>query len=1194
MNKNAIKKYAIWARKELLAKCSQKAMEFGVTEKGWEDENADAVNGHILSREEKRERQELIRRVKEKGFQAVMDEAAYTWFNRFTALRFMEVNGYLPHLLRIFSDETGAFHPDILKNIVRLDLPGLDQAKVFDLKEASKDEELYKYLLILLCNDLASELPGMFEKISDYTVLLLPDYLLREGSVLEHLVKDIPEEDWKDQVQIIGWLYQYYNTEPKQDVFDSLKKNRKITKDTIGPATQLFTPDWIVRYMVENSLGRLWLSGHPDEALQAKWKYYLPEAKQDADVEKKIEEIRKERKSLRPEDLTLMDPCMGSGHILAYAFDVLMDIYRSQGVPDRIAAKSIVEHNLFGLDIDARAAQLAYFAVMMKGRQYDRRFLKYGIEPHVYTIRDSVSLDKGLIAGFADTGTKLRDDLDTVVSLFKDAKEVGSLITLPAGIDFPALLKRAKEMASATSLFAPQVRSTLLPLLKGAELLGKSYFATATNPPYMALSNANPGIADYVKKHYPEGKADFFAAFIMRVHGMTMLQGYQAMITMHSWMFLSSFEKLRTKLLREETIVNMAHLGARAFEEIGGEVVQTTAFVLACTKLPYFTGTYCRLIEPNSEKGKRALFLSGSNHYNTEQENFGKIPGSPIAYWASKQIYLDYTNSPIKENAFVGIGMRTGDNKRFLRHWYEIAWYKIKLNCRDKDEAIQSKCKWFPYNKGGELRKWYGNNDYVVNWENNGEEIKAETRRKYPQLGDNLGWKISNETYYFKPILTWTFISTSDFGGFRYKGCGFISDVAGSILYTRNYDWQYFAGLLCSKISGKFLSMSNPTVNIQVKDIANIPFIYDENEKNSILKLVNNNVEEAKEDWDSFETSWDFQRSPLLPASPSEPGTLNHEPRTRTQETISSCYESWKSRANTAFQKLKENEEELNRIFIDIYGLQDELTPEESDKDVTIHFIVDKKEDAPDDMKGSTYLLTKEDCAKELISYAVGCMLGRYSLDVPGLAFAGGTWDDSKYSTYKPDRDGIIPVSDDEYFGDDIVALFIDWLKAAYGEDTLEENLKWLAGALGGKGTARDVLRKYFLTGFYKDHCKTYQKRPIYWLFDSGKKNGFKCLIYMHRYQPDTIARIRTDYVHEQQARYRTALEELDKRLEEASGSQKVKLQKQRKVLADKEEEVRLYEEKIHHLADRMIAIDLDDGVKHNYEIFKDVLAKIQ
>ena len=1190
MNKNAIKKYAIWARKELLAKCSQKAMEFGVTEKGWEDENTDAVNGHILSREEKRERQELIRRVKEKGFQAVMDEAAYTWFNRFTALRFMEVNGYLPHLLRIFSDETGAFHPDILKNIVRLDLPGLDQAKVFDLKEASKDEELYKYLLILLCNDLASELPGMFEKISDYTVLLLPDYLLREGSVLEHLVKDIPEEDWKDQVQIIGWLYQYYNTEPKQDVFDSLKKNRKITKDTIGPATQLFTPDWIVRYMVENSLGRLWLSGHPDEALQAKWKYYLPEAKQDADVEKKIEEIRKERKSLRPEDLTLMDPCMGSGHILAYAFDVLMDIYRSQGVPDRIAAKSIVEHNLFGLDIDARAAQLAYFAVMMKGRQYDRRFLKYGIEPHVYAIRDSASLDKGLVAGFADTGTKLRDDLDTVVSLFKDAKEVGSLITLPAGIDFPALLKRAKEMASATSLFAPQVRSTLLPLLKGAELLGKSYFATATNPPYMALSNANPGIADYVKKHYPEGKADFFAAFIMRVHGMTMLQGYQAMITMHSWMFLSSFEKLRTKLLREETIVNMAHLGARAFEEIGGEVVQTTAFVLACTKLPYFTGTYCRLIEPNSEKGKRALFLSGANHYNTEQENFGKIPGSPVAYWASLSIVTAFDKyEQLSEDCETKKGLATSNNNRFLRLWHEVGIDNVSFDCKSNKQSKEIGSKWFPDNKGGSFRRWYGNNEYLINWQNDGYEI-----RNYKDDSGKLLSRPQNLGYNFKQAITWSKITSGNYSARLCFG-GSLFDDAAAICYNSDLAHLYYViGFLNSNTCQQMLRILNPTLNVQIGDIGHLPIKMDVQKQIEIEAKTKRAVALSKTDWDAFETSWDFQRSPLLPASPSKPGTLNQEPRTRTQETISSCYESWKSRANAAFQKLKENEEELNRIFIDIYGLQDELTPEESAKDVTIHFILDKKEDAPDDMKGSAYLLTKEDCAKDLISYAVGCMLGRYSLDVPGLAFAGGTWDDSKYSTYKPDRDGIIPVSDDEYFGDDIVALFIDWLKAAYGEDTLEENLKWLAGALGGKGTARDVLRKYFLTGFYKDHCKTYQKRPIYWLFDSGKKNGFKCLIYMHRYQPDTIARIRTDYVHEQQARYRTALEELDKRLEEASGSQKVKLQKQRKVLADKEEEVRLYEEKIHHLADRMIAIDLDDGVKHNYEIFKDVLAKIQ
>jgi hypothetical protein len=1193
MNKNAIKKYAIWARRELLAKCSQKAMEFGVTEKGWEDENADAVNGHILSQEEKRERQELIRRVKEKGFQAVMDEAAYTWFNRFTALRFMEVNGYLPHLLRIFSDETGAFHPGILKSIVRLDLPGLDQAKVFALKEANKDEELYKYLLILLCNDLATELPGMFEKISDYTVLLLPDYLLREGSVLEHLVKDIPEEDWKDQVQIIGWLYQYYNTEPKQDVFDGLKKNRKITKDTIGPATQLFTPDWIVRYMVENSLGRLWLSGHPDEALQAKWKYYLPEAKQDADVEKKIEEIRKERKSLRPEDLTLMDPCMGSGHILAYAFDVLMDIYRSQGVPDRIAAKSIVEHNLFGLDIDTRAAQLAYFAVMMKGRQYDRRFLKYGIEPHVYAIRDSASLDKGLIAGFADTGTKLRDDLDTVVSLFKDAKEVGSLITLPAGIDFPALLKRAKEMASATSLFAPQVRSTLLPLLKEAELLSSQYLTCCTNPPYANMSHLDGIVSDFIKKNYADYKFDLFSVFMARCCKMTAPDGYLGFLSPYVWMFISSYEKLRYFFIEQKTIETLIQFEYSAFEEA---TVPICTFVLANRHWDK-KGVYLRLTEyRGGMEVQREKMLEGKETHNPKiyfeanAENFGKIPGSPVAYWASLSIVTAFDKyEQLSEDCETKKGLATSNNNRFLRLWHEVGIDNVSFDCKSNKQSKEIGSKWFPDNKGGSFRRWYGNNEYLINWQNDGYEI-----RNYKDDSGKLLSRPQNLGYNFKQAITWSKITSGNYSARLCFG-GSLFDDAAAICYNSDLAHLYYViGFLNSNTCQQMLRILNPTLNVQIGDIGHLPIKMDVQKQIEIEAKTKRAVALSKTDWDAFETSWDFQRSPLLPTSPSEPGTLNHEPRTRTQETISSCYESWKSRANAAFRKLKENEEELNRIFIDIYGLQDELTPEESAKDVTIHFIVDKKEDAPDDMKGSAYLLTKEDCAKELISYAVGCMLGRYSLDVPGLAFAGGTWDDSKYSTYKPDRDGIIPISDDEYFGDDIVALFIDWLKAAYGEDTLEENLKWLAGALGGKGTARDVLRKYFLTGFYKDHCKTYQKRPIYWLFDSGKKNGFKCLIYMHRYQPDTIARIRTDYVHEQQARYRTALEELDKRLEEASGSQKVKLQKQRKVLADKEEEVHLYEEKIHHLADRMIAIDLDDGVKHNYEIFKDVLAKIQ
>ena len=1171
MDKNAIKKYAVWARRELISRVSQRAALYEITDKDYGDASADSVLGRVMSAEEKHQRQALIAQIREKGYEQVMEEIAYTWFNRFIALRFMEVNGYLPSRVRVFTDDENNFKPQILTEAINMELDGLDMEKVYALKNANDDDALFKYMLIVQCNALSSILPGMFQRISDYTELLLPDNLLREGSVIEQMISMIPEEDWKDAVQIIGWLYQYYNSEKKDDVFAALKKNVKITKENIPAATQLFTPDWIVRYMVENSLGRLWLEGHPDVKEQllpteeeqsayaagnrdpedTKWHYYLEEAEQEPDVQEQLAEIRKEYAALTPDQLKVIDPCSGSGHILVYMFDVLMQIYESYGYTTREAVASIVENNLYGLDIDDRAAQLAYFAVMMKARQYDRRFFSRGIQPHVYAIAESNHVDSFALEYFCNGDAKLKKAMDTIISELHDAKEYGSILTVTQQ-DWSALYARFAEIEEDIYISREAALSGLLPLVQTAQALAQKYDTVVTNPPYMAVSNADAKVNDYVKKNFPDSKADLFAVFIERCGQMAKKNGYQAMITQHSWMFLSSFEKLRTKLLVVD-IVNMAHLGARAFEEIGGEVVQTTAFVIRKSHIADYKGEYCRLIEPTSQQGKENMFLDGENRYNTDQSNFSKIPGSPVAYWVSAGLLSAFaTGKSLGDIALARNGMKTGENGRFVRLWWEVILQGFNSTACDWKEASSSGAKWFPYNKGGEFRKWYGNNDCIVNWQNEGDEIfnhaKADKRnvQDYP-----LELK-------FKPSASWSLV-TSGQPAFRYKENN-LSDIAGMSFFTEKQELLILLGFCNSKIALEILKILAPTINFQAGDIGRLPIVDYGVETDTIRALVTSNIDESALDWDSFETSWDFRHHPLL----------------RKVPTIAEAFDQWQAECDDRFNQLKANEEELNRIFIDIYGLQNELTPDVEDKDVTV-----RRADLGRDIRS-------------FISYAVGCMFGRYSLDVDGLAYAGGEWDASKYASFAADKDNIIPICDDEYFDDDIVGRFVEFVRKVYGDDTLEENLKFVADALGGKGQPKDVIRNYFLSDFYSDHCKIYQKRPIYWLFDSGKKNGFKALIYMHRYKPDIIARMRTDYVHEQQGRYRTAIADLESRIANADTGSRVKLTKQLTKLQNQAEELRVYEEKIHHLADQMIRIDLDDGVKHNYAIFQDVLAKIK
>ena len=1174
MDKNAIKKYAVWARKELISRVAQKAQQYGITETEMVDAGADSVNGKVLSAEEMQQRRALIAQINEKGYQQVMEEVAYTWFNRFSALRFMEVNGYLPSHVRVFTDENNAFKPQILAEALHLELDKLDKDKVYALKETEQTEELYKYLLIVQCNALNSILPGMFQTIADYTELLLPDNLLREGSVIEQMISQIPEDNWQDAVQIIGWLYQYYNSEKKDDVFAALKKNVKITKENIPAATQLFTPDWIVRYMVENSLGRLWVEGHPDTKTQllptpeeqaayiagsrdpedTKWHYYLEEAQQEPQVQAQLSEISKQYADLTPEQIKVIDPCCGSGHILAYLFDVLMQIYENYGYTPRDAVASILQNNLYGLDIDDRAAQLAYFAVMMKAVRYDKRFLKRKDEdgepdvpqPHVYAIEESNRIEKPDVEYFCNGKLELNDAMHTILTQLYDAKEYGSILTITPQ-DWDALYARFDEVTGESSFHRESIRKKLLPLVRVAQTLAQKYDVVVTNPPYMGSSGMGAKLAEYVKKNYPDSKSDLFAVFIEVCSRMAKQNGYQAMITQHAWMFLSSFEKLREKMMLTETI-SMAHLGARAFEEIGGEVVQTTAFVRCANHVEGYKGTYCRLIEPTSQQGKEEMFLAGQKRYTANQDDFAKIPGASVAYWVSKKLYSTFRNSLLYDYTISDGQNKTGDNAKFVREFWEV-----------RNSNVGKGKKWLFYAKGGGYRKWYGNLSEVVNW-------SEEAREFYKN--DKI-CRIIPEYLWYKAGITWSLISNNP--SFRLLPEEATFDVGGSSIFLKdNSNIEFVLGLLNSKVFSYVQKIVNPTINIQVKDIRVMPFV--KKNENEITGLAEECSFLSKEDWDSFETSWDFTRHPFIKAITKYPNMMDIG-----NIYLAECYDIWAGECEERFEKLKANEEELNRIFIDIYGLQDELTPEVEDKDVTV-----RKADLGRDVRS-------------FISYAVGCMFGRYSPTYDGLAYAGGTWDDGKYNIYKPDADGIIPICDDEYFEDDMMGRFVEFVRVVYGDGSLEDNLRFIANALGGKGQPKEVIRNYFLNDFYADHCKIYQKRPIYWLFDSGKKNGFKCLIYLHRYQPDTIARIRTDYVHEQQARYRTAIEGLEKQVAAAtSTSERVKLTKQLNKVQAQDTELHQYEEKVHALADQMIKIDLDDGVKHNYEIFKDVLAKIK
>ena len=1189
MDKTAIKNFSIWARNKLIADITYKAGLLGITEEGIKDALPQSTQDaefydigtkepYAIHGEEMKQRKELVSVIQKKAsqleykdaYQNVIEEVAYTWFNRLIAIRFMEVNDYMPAHIRVLSSESipskdgwTKLEPDLVTTPFDAEIKFTQQETehIMQMKNDNQVDALFRFLFIKQCNSLNAYLPKLFEKTSDYTELLLNVSVTDQDGIVYHLTHDIKEDDFNisnigedgkptGQVEIIGWMYQYYNTEPKDEVFALLKKNVKITKERIPAATQLFTPDWIVRYMVENSVGRLWLEGHENEILKRGWKYYLDEAEQEADVEEQLKAIREEYKNIKPEEIKVIDPCMGSGHILVYAFDVLMQIYESYGYSQRDAAKNIVENNIYGLDIDDRAFQLAYFAIMMKARSYNRRFLTLGIEPNLCAIQESNGIQYDKDMGEFLLSEEHRETLQYLLHTFVDAKEYGSILNVEKR-DYDGFLKAWEVTAEQTAsnvvmlLWYNEWNQVVPVLAKQAKILSQKYDVAVTNPPYMGISNGNVKLNEFVKKNYPNSKADLFAIFIEKCMEMLQKNGFQAMITQHSWMFLSSFEKLREKILLIDSI-NMVHLGARAFEEISGEVVQTTSFVRRNSRIKKYISKYCRLISQNTQKAKEEAFLAGNNYFMAQQDNFYKIPGVPIAYWVSTHFMDSFEKYP-KLGNFVecAAGISTGDNEKYLKLWFEVEFDLIAKGINSEVEFQDSQFKFAFCNKGGSYRKWYGNNDYIAYWKKSDEFHRNGATYKH---------------LLFKEGITWNEICLGNFNS-RYYPSGYIFDHKSPGMFPRDADdLKTYLGMLNSNVISYFLSVINPTISTGADSLRKVPVANFQERQKEIEEIVDNCISISKEDWDSFETSWGFIRHPLVKIC-DIPYLIGDE------------YKIWKERCNVRFLALKENEEKINRIFTDLYELQDDLSESVEEKEVTVC-----QAEITRDIKG-------------LLSYAVGCMFGRYSLDNNGLCYAGGIWSDNCYLKYIPDKDNIIPITDEEYLEDDIISRLCDWIKVIYGEGNLEANLDYIAAALGNKGkTSREIIRNYFLMDFFKDHCATYSvagsgKRPIYWLFDSGKQNGFKALIYMHRYNADTIGNLRVDYLHRTERIYESEINRMQDTIDNSSNAREVTAASKRKEKLQRQlKECQEYDEKIGHLALSRIEIDLDDGVKVNYE----------
>ena len=1201
MNKTAIKNFAIWARNKLISDINYRAGLLGIT--------ADYIHSalpqstgqtqfydigtaepYAITGEQIHQRQHLVDLLRQKekesdyktAYKYVLEEVAYTWFNRLIAVRFMEINDYLPSHIRILSSESGKMEPDLVTTPFDADLEFTrdEQQTILDLKSANKLDEVFRLLFIKQCNALNKILPALFEKTSDYTELLLNLSVIDQDGVVWHLVHDIPEADFNveegGQVEIIGWLYQYYNTEPKNEAF---AKKGKITKDEIPAVTQLFTPDWIVRYMVENSLGRIYIDKRKNEGVFADgraieemtwheieikrienekyiademgWKYYLPEAEQEPEVAVQLSKIHKEYEKLNLEDIKVIDPCMGSGHILVYVFDVLMQIYESAGYGKRDAARSILENNIYGLDIDDRAFQMAYFAVMMKARQYNRRILNGEYMPNMYSIQESNGINRKQLKYFGKGLNELEknnaiNQITGLLDTFIDAKEYGSILNVDP-CDWELLMMFVENINEPEQMDLEidgigETQERLNQIISQGKLLGQKYEVTVTNPPYMGSSSMSVKLTDFLKNRYNTSKGDLFAVFIERCLELERKNYYLSLITQQSWMFLSSYQKLRDTLTPID-LVTLLHLGAHAFEEQGGEVVQTVAFTLRKTHIEDYTSVCDRLVGEDNPQKKKIAFLNSSNRIFSRKTDFELIPAKPYAYWISKNALHNFTNKNLGSLAEIVSGMTTGNNDIYLKGWTEVSLEKIAFGYRDVSMIDLSNTNWIPYHKGGEMRKWYGNNEYVVNWARSKEFNRAKTTMTH---------------VYLKPCITWSDISGNSFAG-RYCSGGFMFDVKGSCAFANEDDLKYLIGIFNSKVTPVYVEALNPTTTTQVGDIKRIPLINaDMQTKLEIRKLVDECISISKDEWDSFELSWDFSMHPFV--------------RERAADTkgilLSDAFTIWEKECNERIRTLKSNEEKLNEIFISLYGLNGELNANVPETCITIRVANLQRE------------------IKSLLSYAVGCMFGRYSLDKKGIVYAGGSWDgNSDYASFLPDSDNVIPITDEEYLEDDVISRLSEWLRKVYGENTLEENLDFIACALNTKGdSSREIIRNYFVTEFMRDHIKVYQKRPIYWLFDSGKQNGFKALIYLHRYNADTIGILRIDYLHRMQRIYESEINRMQDMIDHsASAREAAQATKRQEKLTKQLKECREYDEKLAHLALSRIELDLDDGVKVNY-----------
>ena len=1146
MDKTAIKTFAINSRKKLMEDVQYKMSLVGINKDkiiepissadGIETYQMGGSTNSIYDNDiSKRER--LVKEVKQKGFENVVEEVAYTWFNRIIAIRFMEINNFLPTKTRVLSSETaGKIEPDIITEALDIDLDYTQEDKelIFKLKDENKLDELFRFLFIKQSNKLNEILPGLFEKTDDYLELLLNISFTNEDGVVRQLIDTIPEEDFGSQVEIIGWLYQFYNTELKDETFANLKKRIKISKERIPAATQLFTPDWIVKYMVENSVGRLWLEGHPNDELKSKWKYYVDEAEQDPEVEQQLIAIRKESEILKPEDITVIDPCMGSGHILVYVFEVLMDIYVSEGFTEKDACESILKNNLYGLDIDKRAYQLSYFAVLMKARKYNRRILTKGISPLLCSIEETNSISEEFMEELISQDKTNKESLDYLISSFKNGKEFGSILTVKP-INFEKIDNLILNFESKNNLtkfkYLDEI-NLLKNIINQTKLLSKKYDVVVTNPPYMGNNGMNPNLKEYIKSNYPLTKTDLFAVFLEKGLEMIKDYGFNCMVTMQSWMFLSSFEKFRKKLIETTTISNLLHMDNMVMRIAFG----TSATLFRNMNLMNYNSTFYHVELSDVENDiVDPLFFNDKNKFVMKQDLFKNIPNYPLAYWINSEIINVFSNSkqlgdlvPVKK------GMDTGNNNKYLRYWFEIS----NLNFT----PFFKNTKWVPYDKGGNFRKWYGNNEYVINWDNEGYELK------------NSKANLRSKHLYFRKSITWNALSSSK-TCFRFSEFESIFDSAGSSLFPES-NMTYYLGLLNSNQTQLFLDIINPTLNYGAGSMSNVPVIFDNDKINIIDSIVKDNIFITKKDWNDYEISWNFKNHPLIRFD---------------NNKLKNNFKIWADKKQKDFNDLKLNEIKLNKIFSEIYG---------------IHLDCDVEDNAIS-VNNADYITD----IKSFISYSIGCMFGRYSLDDDGLQFAGGEFDINNYNKFIPDDDNIIPVLDSEYFEDDVVGRFVEFVKLCFGEEHLEENLDFIANALAkNKKPSREKIRDYMLKNFFNDHKKTYKKCPIYWQFSSGKENGFNCLFYMHRYEPSLVARIRTDYLHKTQKAIEQAIANCDNIINHSSSNTEItnatkdknKLQKQLK-------ETQEYDEALAHIANQNIEIELDDGVKVNYAKFQNI-----